>query len=131
MDGYEHTSAWWRPNTEKLSRAPPKGTEFVAFRREGPERWGMSLLIKVLKYSSFKLLERYEKEWIALDVFIDMRKNVADRDSARRFPQEDADRYFQATVDALGELELFDAVQEAENLKNSMCFSLTVLPLDS
>lgn len=38
---------------------------------------------------------------------------------------------FQAVVDALGELKLFNALQEAEKLKGSMCFSLTVLPLIS
>jgi len=120
-DGYEHTNAWWMANIEKLPCAPPKGRELRVFMREGLENWGMNLLIKVQKYSSFELLERYENEWNALDVLIETRKDVAARDATKRIPQGDADKYFQAVIDALGELGLTDAMEEAENLKSSMC----------
>ena len=120
--GYEHTNAWWKPNKARLSRAPPRGAELRAFMREGPEKWGMNLLVKVLKYSSFELLERYQKEWMALNVLIDTRKDVTVRDATKRIPPGDSDRYFQAVINALGELDLIDAMEEAENLKSSMCF---------
>lgn len=117
--GYEHTSAWWKPNKEKVSRAPLMNMERRDIVKGEPEKWGMSLLIKILKYSSFDLLEHYEKEWNALDVFTEVRKDVTARDATNRIPQGNADKYFQAIGDVLGELELFDAMQEAENLKSS------------
>lgn len=127
VKGYEHTNAWWKCNEGKLSRAPPKGAELVAFRSEGPEKWGMNLLIKVLKYSSYELLKRSGKEWNALDSLVQTRQRVTAENSTEGIDQEKADKYFLDVVGAFGDLNILDkhAISVVDELKKSMYYIIT------
>ena len=119
VKNYEHTNAWWEPNEGKLSRAPPRGAELVVFRSEGPEKWGMNLLIKVLKYSSFELLTWKGKEWIALGVLLKTRKGVTAQDATGGIDLEEARSCFIRVRDALGELNILGAISTVNELEES------------
>ena len=121
-DGYTHTNAWWQPNQEMLSRAPPEGIELIAFMDEGPEKWGMNLLTKVLKYSNYMLLEGNEDQRSALDTLIETREKVADKSHTKKIAPTDAKENFQKVSVAFGKLKLRDALREVETLKKSAYF---------
>lgn len=119
-DDYAHTLGWWKPKRSSLSRAPPAGTELATFLRNGPAEWDMNLLLKVIKYSNYELLERYGTEWNALDELIENRATVFECSDAKRVAPGAKDDIFTRVVEALGRLDLVDELVEAEDLKTSM-----------
>lgn len=117
-DDYAHSLEWWKPKRASLSRAPPTGNELATFLRKGPEEWEMNLLLKVIKYSNYELLERYETEWDALDILIDTRAAVFESSGTKRVSDGDKRGYFTRVGEALGNLDLVDELIEAEDLQS-------------
>jgi hypothetical protein len=74
--GYQHKAGWWDANVDCLSRARLSGMESVDLQMVDPPEWRMNLLVKVIKYCNYDLLERYGKEWTALDRLIEIRAKV-------------------------------------------------------
>lgn len=118
--GYGHTLEWWKPQRSSLSRAPPAGVELATFMRKAPAEWEMNLLLKVIKYSNYELLERYETEWNALDELIETRATVFESSDMKKVPPGKKEDIFTRVVDALGKLDLVDELVAAEELKTSM-----------
>ena len=92
VDRYNHTSGWWQDHQGSLESTSPEGEEYEEFSDKEPRDWGMNLLIKVIKYSNFELLERYEDEWDVLDDLIAKRREIVKKGSSKKFPQNDAEK---------------------------------------
>ena len=109
---YIHTLEWWKSHTECMSRAPPTGVERITFRSKGPDEWEMNLLLKVIKYSNFEPLERYEAEWSALDRLIETRNQLFERTATKKVPVDRMGAYFECVSDDV--LSKFDLETELE-----------------
>ena len=120
FEDYAHTLNWWKQRRESLSRAPPTGNELATFLRKDPGEWEMNLLLKVIKYSNYELLKRYEKEWNALDILIDTRAAVFECFETQRVSDKDKLAHFARVGGALGDLDLVDELLKAEDLKSGM-----------
>lgn len=127
IDDYAHTLGWWRQKRDSLSRAPPTGNELATFLRKDPAEWEMNLLLKVIKYSNYELLERYETEWDALDNLIDTRAAVFESFGTKKVSESDKLAHFSRVGEALGNLDLVDELLEAEDLKSSMIVNFQCL----
>ena len=97
--GYKHTSSWWKANKPSLSRAPPAGFEIVLVDTKDPSSWPMNLLLKVIKYSDHDPLKWDEEVWEALNILIEVRKNVFEHQDSRRVPSDRMEEYFTTVFD--------------------------------
>ena len=118
VDGYSHTNAWWQDNQGSLERTSPEGEEYEEFSDKEPTDWGVNLLIKVIKYSNFELLERYEDEWDVLDQLIAKREDIVKKSSNRKIPQNDAEKLLNEVRTLLRKIGQ-DVKGEIDTLKSS------------
>lgn len=96
------------------------GNDLIAFMSNEPEKWGMNLLVKVLKYSNYELLGRNDDEWNALDTLIRMRRAVADKSPTQKIAQRDASTCFENALQAFGFFTVV-GMQEVQALQNGAC----------
>ena len=128
-DSYRHTVEWWRPQQGLMKRASRnlfEGSELMTFMRNGPENWGMNLILKTMKYCNHDLLTRYDTEWKALDSLIDARNTVFRASDDSRITVEAATQAFQKVQTVLGELystenvdDLITEMTNADSLQQS------------
>ena len=121
--GYAHSLAWWEDNKGKLPRASLTGGELHVL---DPENWEMNMLLKVIKYSDFDLLERYEEEWSALDDLIEARRIVFGNTAGKKVSPHDADECFRIVSDALGILGQVGEMENVKTIKKSMRFIIII-----
>ena len=121
--GYAHSMAWWEDNKGKLPRASLTGGELHML---DPENWEMNMLLKVIKYSDFDLLERYEEEWSALDDLIEARRIVFGNTAGKKVSPHDADECFRIVGDALGILGQVGEMENVKTIKKSMRFIIII-----
>ena len=101
-DGYAHTLEWWKPVSSP-----------ALWRRAGYiyKKWPRGLGDE--PPSESELLERFENEWDALDVFVGIRDTVFDEGAYKKKVSEmQKESYFTCVTDALAELDLIDELAQ-------------------
>ena len=86
-----------------MSRTPFVGSELITFLTNGPDNWGMNLVLKAVKYCNHDLLVHDDTEWKALDSLIATRENVFGA-SNLSITNTDSSQAFQDVQTALGTL---------------------------
>lgn len=103
---YQHTCGWWKTNKESMTRVSFTTKEKMAFMTKTPAEWGMNLLLKVLKYTNFEPLERYDDIWHALDGLIATRGKVFDKVATKRIPDDKRKELFKCVISDISKLDL-------------------------
>ena len=95
-----------------MTRVSLTTQEKIALKGKNPAEWEMNLLLKVIKYTNFEPLERYDDVWCALDDLIATRGEIFAKDTTKKIAAKRMKELFKCVTSDISKFDLETELEE-------------------